>query len=278
LAAPFQQPAPQPISADLPYFPETLNALLPLYGTHQLDNLGTSLTIINELLSSSAIQAVSSALRLRERITLKGIEKGIQDVRWPGRLSFHTWQPASPSVGEEPLIILVDGAHNAASAATLGDYITHLLGLTLQSPSHGTIEIIYIIALSHSPPKTPLETLSPILPPKFPSHLMINCKIETKIILLPFTPPDGMPWVKPVAPENLEAVVRRLVPGAELRLETDKGSPSGGKNLALESALKWVSQRRLDNPTGVRRGKAQLLVLAGSLYLVADFYRIMQTT
>jgi len=57
-----------------------------------------------------------------------------------------------------PLPILVDGAHNPASAHTLGAYISDL-----QSPT--IAPITYILALSHSPPKTPYDTLTPILAP-----------------------------------------------------------------------------------------------------------------
>ena len=139
LASPFQQPAAQPISADLPCFPETVHTLLPLYGNHQLDNLGTSLTIINELLTSPALQETSGSLRLKERLHAKSVANGIQNVKWLGRLSFHTLRLPDPAVGEpsaitDPLVVLVDGAHNPASAATLGEYITHFFGLALECP------------------------------------------------------------------------------------------------------------------------------------------------
>jgi len=280
LASPFQRPSAQPISVDMPCFPETVNALLPLYGTHQLDNLSTSLSVIIELLSSPALREVSSSLGLKERINVKSIAKGIQNVRWPGRLSFHTLRIASSSgVSPDPLVVLVDGAHNPASAATLGDYITHLFSLSVErpcgTPRPNTVEVTYIIALSHSPPKTPLDTLSPILPPKVPSHLIIN--VKTRVILLRFTPPSGMPWVRPVAPQDMELAVRSLVPDVELLNEADFGPPIGDKNVALESALKWVSQRQIEI-SGMQEEKVGLVVLAGSLYLVADFYRILQTS
>jgi len=281
LASPFKLPAWQPISVDLPCFPETVNALLPLYGVHQLDNLGTSLSVIIELLSSPALQEVSSSLKLKERINVKNIAKGIQNVRWLGRLSFHTLRLASPpsKVSPDPLVVLVDGAHNPASAATLGDYITHLFGLYSEcpcgAPRPNNFEVTYIIALSHSPPKTPLETLSPILPPNIPGHLITS--VKTRVILLRFTPPYGMPWVRPVAPEDMEVAVRSLVPDVELLNEADFGPPVGDKNVALESALKWIFQRRIEM-SGMQEDKVELVVLAGSLYLVADFYRILQTS
>ena len=87
-----------------------------------------------------------------------------------------------------------------------------------------------------------------------------------------------MPWVRPVAPEDMEEVVRSLVPDVELLIEADFGPPIEGQNVALENALKWVSQRRLERTSGTQGGVVGLVVLAGSLYLVADFYRILQSS
>lgn len=78
-----------------------------------------------------------------------------------------------------------------------------------------------------------------------------------------------MPWVRPVPPEEVGEVVRGLMPDAEIWIESDLGDlASEGKNGALASALRFCGRRREE---GVGEG---LVVLAGSLYLVADFYRI----
>ena len=43
---PLAIPVLQPISAHLPYFPDPLKPPTPLHGVHQLDNLDTSLSVI----------------------------------------------------------------------------------------------------------------------------------------------------------------------------------------------------------------------------------------
>ena len=101
-----------------------------------------------------------------------------------------------------PTPILADGAHNPASAHTLGAYISRL-----QSPTIAPIN--YILTLSHSPPKAPYDTLAPILAPVvFSPSAPPNLK--PGIALLPFTPPAGMPWVRPVDPHFLHETMVQL--------------------------------------------------------------------
>ena len=302
--ATFQPPPPQPVVANLPCLPIPINAILPLYGAHQLDNLGTALAIVNELINFSESLEIITPLHLKQRLTAGTIEKGIKNVKWPGRLSFHTINVSIPSFSSKslaelhsapipfsmdkkyPLIVLVDGAHNSASAKTLGGYIASLLDLTLESASSPSplttinINITYILALSHSPPKTPLQTLSPIFLPKVSSQSPCTIlNVKTSVALLRFRPPEGMPWVKPVPPKEMEEVVRSLVPDAELRAFEDSMSPSSS-NCELKDALRWAAQQGSVDPLSPEGHgiSSSLIVLAGSLYLVADFYRLLEST
>lgn len=240
--ASFKEPSPQPVTITLPCFSRCIRTILPLYGEHQLDNLGIAVSIISELITRPS----STPLKLGTRISPETVSDGIKSVRWPGRLSFHKL-PTS--------IVLADGAHNAASSATLGAYITHLLSLAGKDK---TITITYILSLSHSPPKTPLQTLSPILPPNLPTNS--NLKLKVNVAVLRFTSPEGMPWVKSVPPAVLRDVVTELVPEAELWAAEEESIDQ------LGSALKWAADV----------GGGGLVVLAGSLYLVADFYRFIE--
>ena len=142
-----QAPPPQPVKISLPCFSSPLQALLPLYGAHQLENLGTALTVINALLTDpsceeniirNSLTHRSTSASLKDIITLESVARGIKETKWPGRLSFHTVHlPSSasnPNNGPpSPFLVLADGAHNPASAKTLGDYITHLLHQTILS-------------------------------------------------------------------------------------------------------------------------------------------------
>ncbi|PPQ83671.1 hypothetical protein CVT26_000902 [Gymnopilus dilepis] len=270
-------PPPQPVTATLKSFPNTpLHALLPLHGAHQLDNLGTALGVIDSLLLSSTTSPLAASLYLKKRVTLESIAEGVKRTRWAGRLSFHSL-PVS-STGKK-LVVLADGAHNPASAETLGKYITHLLSLTLSTSTTSsslTIPITYILALSHSPPKTPLQTLAPIIPPSLPSLPgSEKLNLKTSIALLRFTPPDGMPWIKSVPPAELRETVAALAPDLPegnvwVAPEQETAGAEPGRNAALEEALKWAAGKQQ------QEGGKGLVVLAGSLYLVADFYRLLE--
>ncbi|KAL1705689.1 Mur ligase [Schizophyllum commune] len=222
----------------LPPRPDWIPLQFPLHGAHQLDNLGLAATII-------------TAVRERKpecNITVQAITDGVRSVSWPGRLSFH-----SITVDDKRLTILVDGAHNPASAETLAQFVMDELFGRCQGAERVTVN--YILGLSHSPPKTPKQTLSALLPPRGPDGV----QLDVNVALLSFTQPEGMPWVVHTPPEVMREVVKELVPGAYTFVSTES-QPE-----ALRQALRWVAQ------------KGGITVLAGSLYLVADFYRLAQS-
>ena len=297
----FGSPPPHPIQFSLPCFPFPLQALLPLYGTHQLDNLGTALAVINAILTDPSCQgkligdSTTTVGSLKDIITPESIARGIKDTKWPGRLSFHTVHlPPLPNEAPPPsFLLLADGAHNPASAQTLGNYITHLLYQTFAStkdspvyknvpkPININLNITYILSLSHSPPKTPLQTLSPLFPLSIPlatdkefGDMAISTTIS--VGLLRFTLPEGMPWIKCVPPTEVEAIVKELSPDAEIWVVPDvvENGPEGKGEGVLEKVLRWAARKRTENEKeGVEQ--TNLVVLAGSLYLVADLYRLL---
>ena len=246
-------PPPLPIKARLPCFFEDIQAPFSLHGEHQLDNLGSALAAISALLTHP-----QPNFKLQSHITPETVAEGIKETRWPGRLSFHV----VPVSDNKSLVVLADGAHNPASSATLGAYVTELLS-SLPPSSRTQVTITYILALSHSPPKTPLQTLSPLLPPKLNSN--IHATVE--VAVLRFSPPEGMPWVKSVPLQELAGVVRQLVPQGDVWVADDDGDPSQ----QLEKAVEWAGRTRCN----AKEGQGHLVVLAGSLYLVADFYRLL---
>ncbi|KAJ6621835.1 Mur ligase [Mycena sp. CBHHK59/15] len=203
---------------------------------HPLDNLGLAVSVVSAVLMNPAWASI------RGRFTNDSIALGIKNVRWPGRL---------------PLVVLADGAHNPGSSKTLAAYLSHLSTLLQESPSSAPrpICLTYILALSHSPPKTPLETLSPLLPFK-PSAANIQATVN--VALLHFTPPDGMPWVKSVPPSDLQEVVKSLAPGVDTwtgpwrRMTARRGwlcSRGSLRRLILEASSERSGMRsKEDNP------------------------------
>ncbi|KAK7048539.1 Mur ligase [Favolaschia claudopus] len=242
-AIPFVPPLPLPVRFSMPCFEHPVLALLPLHGEHQLDNLALAVSVVSAVLMNVSWTSV------RRRFTDEVIARGIRSAKWPGRLSFHT-------LGSPPLLVLADGAHNPASSKTLGTYVSQLVAMHHESAPSRPLSLTYVLALSHSPPKTPRETLAPLFPLETPA----NIQVRTSVALVDFTPPEGMPWVKCVPPVELQEVVQSLDPEAETWL--DESDAPGG----LGRALEWAAKRK-----GEEDG---LVVLAGSLYLVADFYRL----
>ncbi|KAJ7677453.1 Mur ligase [Mycena rosella] len=234
-ATPFVPPSPSPVRFAMPCFDHPVSALLPLPGAHQFDNLALAASVVSAVLMNPAWAAV------RARFTPAAIAEGVRRTAWPGRLSFHALD--TPRVR-----MLADGAHNPASAQTLAAYLAELLEGTARP-----LALTLVLALSHSPPKTPRETLAPLL------AIAGQAGADVGVALLRFSPPEGMPWVRAVPPAELHAVVEELAPGTETRVYGDEPD-------ALRHALEWAAGRQ-----DARDG---LVVLAGSLYLVADFYRL----
>ncbi|MCK5506610.1 MAG: hypothetical protein KAJ10_15710, partial [Thermodesulfovibrionia bacterium] len=79
---------------------------LPLLGKHQRDNAATS------------ICAIECLADLGFMIPANAIQEGCKNVFWPGRLE---------TVGRSPLVLL-DSAHNAASARALSETVREVLG------------------------------------------------------------------------------------------------------------------------------------------------------
>ncbi|EPQ51076.1 Mur ligase [Gloeophyllum trabeum ATCC 11539] len=267
----FAGPSPTPIQMSLPCFSEPLRAVLPLHGEHQLSNLGVALNIISALITCPCDETSVRPLQLKQRLTPSAISRGVRSVSWPGRLSFHRVRVplTEDNRSARPLTILADGAHNPASSATLAAYVSSLIPAaprTRPAASVREISLTYILALSHSPPKTPLQTLAPLLPPTVPQPEDSRpVKLKVQIAVLRFSPPDGMPWINSVPPSVLRETVSTLVPDAEVWCAPeDAQDPT-----QLLAALQWAAKQ-------TEEADESLVVLAGSLYLVADFYRLIR--
>lgn len=254
---PFHPPPPRPVEMSLPES-EPYRVLLSLQGDHQLMNLGAALSVIHLLQSGEATAPSIQPSALDN----KTISQGVQQCTWPGRLSFHTYMPND---SDRPLTILADGAHNRASSETLAAYTSTLLDSLARTRK--TVTLTYILGLSYSPPKTPEDVLAPLFS-RCPRHPHIQ--VKTRVAFVRFTPPAGMPWVKSVAPSQLREVVKQLGSSNSAAQDMDVWSASDEEitdNTSLEQALEWAAD--------VEENEDTLIVVAGSLYLVADLYRLL---
>lgn len=196
---------------------EQINSTISLHGSHQVHNAELAVALVDTLREAPSFQDV----------TLKHIAQGLSLASWPGRLE---WIKYCEPEYEEDLWLLVDGAHNAASAACLATYLTSFTGTRS-----------FVISLSHSSSKLPRSTLEAILLP------------GDRVAIVPFSSVNGMPWVKPEESSIVMQAAKGLV-------------GSSGEVMAwheLRAALGWA-----------RRGHS-VVVVTGSLYLIADLYRLL---
>jgi dihydrofolate synthase len=96
-------------------------------------------------------------------------------------------------------------------------------------------------------------------------------KIRVQVALLRFTPPEGMPWVRSESPTAVKDTVVSLIPEADIWVSADENSAPPED---LKKALNWAAKGQTSVHSGAEEG---LIIVAGSLYLVADFYRLLQT-
>ena len=133
---------------------------------HQLDNLGTALTMIYAILTDPSCEEglIRNSSNSHPRIRFGVSERHDNTNPYQrNQMAWKTFVPYCPSPffsstsNDAPFLVLTDGAHNPASAKSLGDYITHLLYRT------------YILFLSRPPLIIPLQTLSSMSPLGIPT-------------------------------------------------------------------------------------------------------------
>lgn len=158
------------------------------------------------------------------------LARALDQCVWPGRCEWTTWH-GTP--------MLLDGAHNEASAQALRQYVELCVGTHDAAP----LSLTWIMACSRG--KNARAMLDTLLAPS-PS-------IQPNVIFVPFsTPVEGMPWVQCRDPAELVSEM----PGSEVPATTAR---SLGDALTQVEAQAPVPQRAM--------------VVCGSLYLISDVYR-----
>jgi dihydrofolate synthase len=243
----------QPVTVSMPCFEKPIFARLPLFGDHQLANLGVASSIVSELITHPSCVH----LGLRNKITPVTVAHGIQSTSWPGRLSFHSFTPSSGKKFQ----VLVDGAHNRASALALSKFISDILSrVSERADRRLRFGLTYILGLSHSPQKTPYDTLQPLFASVTTD--LPNLDVSINVATVGFTIPDNMPWVEVVPPTEIRSTIGKFDAGVQSW--SPEWLPS--QESELHRALEWAASTFDTVDVG-------LIVVAGSLYVVADFYR-----
>ena len=178
------------------------------------------------------------AMQIQRKMALvsdESIKRGIASTRWKGRCELLSF---STNGGLVP--VLVDGAHNFDSASTLRRYLDSL-DIT------PTKALTWILGLSDSKGKTPESVVQPLIRP------------GDRVVCVEFADVEGMPWVRPVRPDTVAQIAGQC-------------KASGVDVVAdVAAAMRLVSAER----EGMSENDRGLVVVAGSLYLVADFYRLL---
>lgn len=189
---------------------------VPLLGDYQLANSATAATALLWLRRLNAVHFDDDTLR-----------RGFAETRWPGRLDY----VKDAALDGTPLPpILVDGAHNPPATMALRRYID----------STAASKVVWIIGVTTG--KDINEMMSVLV------------RSGDSVVAVPFSQPEGMPWIQCVEPE--EIVHQAPVQDARA-FDT------------LSDALQIISKMHANSDDST------LVCLCGSLYLVADFYRLV---
>lgn len=172
---------------------------------------------------------------------------------------------AAPSLTHLP--ILIDGAHNPASASALRSYLSLCLGRARQP-----VRVTYVMGFTAG--KDVGGMLSTLLGPTDLADAVGGMSLDEKVVhrvaFVPFSTPEGMDWIQPVLPAEAQDALR-ITPGVVLESET---FPS------LREALRWAAEDHVElNADGDAVGvvpSRKLAVVCGSLYVVSDLYRLLQ--
>ncbi|KAI8145574.1 Mur ligase [Fennellomyces sp. T-0311] len=140
---------------------------VPLRGDYQRANSAAAVTALVWLRDVGEIQFTETQL-----------QEGMAATRWPGRLE-HIPKPIVN--GLELPSILVDGAHNPPATRALRKHVDYLCPQS----------VIWIIGATTG--KDIDEMLQILLRP------------QDTVLAVPFSQPDGMPWIQCVSPTEIEA-------------------------------------------------------------------------
>ncbi|UZJ53127.1 hypothetical protein CBS101457_002447 [Exobasidium rhododendri] len=186
---------------------------------------------------------------------------------------------AASSLHTSPLVhALVDGAHNPSAALALHQYVKSCVQQRTFSSRQDAaspiskVTITWILAFSQGKKITDIvrglfgeaadDDDVKNLTSSFES--LLDTHVEHKVACLPFsTPVEGMPWVKSYTAGETAAAFHPYT-----RSITDIQPFS-----KLEEALIWAAKDG-DGKT-ITGNRGNIIVIAGSLYLVSDVYRLL---
>ena len=215
---------------------------LTLQGSFQLDNCTIALTTIYGLIKQQ------NRYPYFKQITTETIIQGLSQVKWKGRLEWVTMQANTTN---STLDFLLDGGHNEGALPLVKETIHSILSnpeTKKQKP------VVYIYGATGS------RSLTNLLPLLFePGDIVYT---------VPFSTPEGMPWIKSYTAEAISNIITSLFPNNNSNADNKSSSSiSIYPCSSLQEAVNKISEHPIYSQSSILR------VCCGSLYLVAEAYR-----
>lgn len=195
-------------------------------------------------------QALRDVIRTRlfngDSACAERIRESLARYIWEGRSEWKVLGTHIP--------LLLDGAHNEASAVALRHYLERCLDTYATTTPNVSVHITWIMAFSEGKDET---SMLHALLCNWPTSGAWRCASQ-RVAFVPFsTPVEGMPWIRPIPPRTMQAAVQRpqvLLPPENVHTFSN-----------LRTALAWAATSPSD--------AFHLVVVCGSLYLTSDYYR-----
>ncbi|KAI7872807.1 Mur ligase [Spinellus fusiger] len=204
------------------------NYTIPLNGDYQRTNSAIAVTALDWISHSKLIPGF-----ILDKDLLK---EGMKRTSWPGRLDWVTCisHPSLSELSGKLPQLLVDGAHNPPATVALREYVDDYCS------RHGVSNVLWVLGAT--------------LGKDIDVMLKALLKPNDLIYAVPFSQPEGMPWISCVSSSVITEHAQSLGIDAE-------------ECSSLLEAIAKVSEKAYH--------KDSIVVLCGSLYLVADFYRLL---
>ena len=174
--------------------------------------------------------------------------KAVRTAAWPGRYQ----RVDLVNVVGKSKAVFVDGAHNESAAANLGFFVEREFR-GADDLSSGKKRRFYVLPVTWVLAASSTKDVRGIL-----KHLL---KPGDRVIAVEFGPVDGMAFVKPMEAEKLIEFAQEVMKEQKSELKEAK---SFGTD--IEAALKYAVAAASDDA----------IVVAGSLYLVSDVFRLLR--
>eukprot|EP00833_Pecoramyces_ruminatium_P007949 jgi/Orpsp1_1/1181981/evm.model.c7180000079396.1 len=243
------------------FFGQDFEYPLPLQGGFQLDNSAVAVKTVEIVIKQLIEQKIKpfssiSSYQENEKIISEKIRKGLSEVKWPGRLEWLVHSKCGK--------VLLDGAHNADCAYALRKYIDEYFEGSNSGSSGSSVSTSNSKKDNYT---RPIQWIFGMTQGKDMDKVLdILVSPEDSVFCVPFRQPEQMTWIHCTPPSDIQ---QTLIHKYQKQFsETELNFKYFDNVLDAFAELKNVREKRLK-----KDGSEPLVVVCGSLYLVADIYQ-----